>query len=234
MPRACARSSGSTREAATARPATTVGAMNGRVDAVVFDVGHVLVDTDYRPWLRLLAEHGAEFASMDAFCDAVDLDAHEAGTVDGEAFLWRIQQLVRRPIPRPRLVAEWNAMYRPVEPLVESARRLKRTHRVYVLSNMGEVHWAHLETLLDLPAISHDAIASFGVRCMKPSPAIYAHAERRFALVPDRTVFVDDRPDNVAAARARGWRAVRHVDAVRTLAALARAGLPVHDVATGD
>jgi HAD superfamily hydrolase (TIGR01509 family) len=204
------------------------------LDAVVFDVGHVLVDTDYGPWLALLAAHGAEFASMDAFCDAVDLDAHEAGAVAGEPFLWRIQEQVRRPIPRARLVAEWNAMYRPVPPLLEAARRLRDTHRVYVLSNMGEVHWAHLVALLDLPGIAHDALASWMVRCMKPSPAIYAHAERRFALVPERTVFVDDRPGNVAAARARGWRALRHVDPAGTLAALAQAGLPVHDIAAGD
>jgi FMN phosphatase YigB (HAD superfamily) len=203
------------------------------IDTVVFDVGHVLVDTDYGPWLALLAAHGAEFGSMDAFCDAVDLDAHEAGEIAAEAFLWRIQSLVRSPIPRPRLVGEWNAMYRPVPPLVAAARRLKRSHRVYVLSNMGEVHWPHLVTLLDLPAISHDALASFMVRSMKPAPTIYAHAEQRFELVPDRTLFVDDRPDNVAAARARGWHAVRHVEPARTLATLARAGLPVHDTDAG-
>lgn len=207
--------------------------MSGTVDAVVFDVGRVLVDTDYGPWLALLAEHGAAFETMDAFCDAVDLDAHEAGAIEGETFLWRIQELVRKPIPRARLVGEWNAMYRPVTPLVEAARRLKGTHRVYVLSNMGEVHWAHLVTLLELDAISHDAIASWMVRCMKPSPTIYAHAERRFSLAPERTVFVDDRPDNVAAARARGWQALRHVEPARTLADLAQFGLPVHDIATG-
>ena len=207
--------------------------MSGAVDTVVFDVGHVLVDTDYGPWLALLAEHGAEFASMDAFCDAVDLDAHEAGAVDAEAFLWRVQSQVRRPIPRPRLLHEWNAMYRPVAPLVAAARRLRRTHRVYVLSNMGEVHWPHLVGLLDLAAISHDALASYMVGCMKPAPAIYAHAEQRFALVPERTVFVDDRPDNVAAAQARGWHALRHVSPARTLGDLARSGLPVHDSATG-
>jgi 2-haloacid dehalogenase len=207
--------------------------VNGPIDAVVFDVGHVLVDADYGPWLALLAEHGAAFASMDAFCDAVDLDAHEAGAVEAEAFLWRVQGLLRRPMARDRLVDEWNAMYRPVGALLGAARRLKSTHRVYVLSNMGEVHWAHLVPLLDLPGIAHDALASWMVRCLKPSTAIYAHAERRFGLVPPRTLFVDDRPANVAAARARGWHGLRHGAPAATLAALAEFGLPVHDTAAG-
>lgn len=207
--------------------------MSGALDTVVFDVGHVLAEADYAPFLALLARHGADFRSMDAFCDAVDLDAHEAGEVDGEAFLWRIQGLLRQPIPRPLLVHEWNAMYRPVAPLLAAARRLKATHRVFVLSNMGEVHWPHLETLLDLPGIAHGALASWMVRCMKPAGAIYAHAEQRFGLVPACTVFVDDRGDNVAAARGRGWTAVRHSTPEATLQALAQLGLPVHAAPSG-
>jgi HAD superfamily hydrolase (TIGR01509 family) len=203
--------------------------VNAAPEAIVFDVGHVLVDADYGPFLRLLAEHGAEFESMNAFCDAADLDAHEAGAVDGEAFLWRIQALLRRPVPRERLVHEWNAMYRPVQPLVSAARRLKRARRVYLLSNMGDVHWAHLERLLDVAGIAHDALPSWSVRVMKPDAKIYAAAERRFGLDPARTVFVDDRADNCAAARARGWGAVQHRSPDTTLAALAELGLPVHD-----
>jgi FMN phosphatase YigB (HAD superfamily) len=203
------------------------------IDAVIFDIGRVLVEPDYAPFLRLLADHGARFATMDEFCAAADLDAHEAGDVDGEAFLRRIGSLATRPVDRARLVYEWNAMYSPVHPLLGAARRLRATHRVYLLSNMGEVHWAHLQGLLDIGGIAHDALASWVARSLKPSPAIYDAAERRFALVPSRTVFVDDRADNVAAARARGWQAIEHASPEATLAALARLGLPVHDRAGG-
>jgi HAD superfamily hydrolase (TIGR01509 family) len=203
------------------------------IDAVVFDVGHVLVATDYDPWLRLLAAHGAPFESMDAFCEAVDLDAHEAGAVDGEAFLRRVERLLRRPVGRGQLVREWNAMYSPVLPLLAAARRLKASRRVYLLSNMGEVHWAHLERLLDVAGGTHGALPSYRVGRLKPTPEIYAAAEAAFRLEPSRTVFVDDRADNVAAARARGWHAVQHVAVEPTLHALARLGLPVHDNAAG-
>jgi FMN phosphatase YigB (HAD superfamily) len=203
------------------------------IDAVVFDIGRVLVEPDYAPFLAYLAAHGAPFASMDAFCATVDLDAHEAGDVDAERFLRRIEALATRPLERARLVREWNGMYAPVVPLLDAARRLRATHRVFLLSNMGEVHWAHLQGLLDIRGIAHDALASWTARSLKPSEAIYASAESRFGLVPARTVFVDDRADNAAAARARGWHAVQHVTPRATLAALARLGLPVHDTAAG-
>ena len=45
---------------------------------------------------------------------------------------------------------------------------------------------------------------------MKPHADIYAEAERRFGLVPAATVFIDDRADNIEAARARGWAGIVH------------------------
>ena len=52
-------------------------------------------------------------------------------------------------------------------------------------------------------------------------------AERRFALEPAATVFIDDRPDNIAAARVRGWQGIVHQDPPRTRAALAALGVSV-------
>ncbi|WP_300765958.1 HAD family phosphatase [uncultured Bifidobacterium sp.] len=39
----------------------------------------------------------------------------------------------------------------------------------------------------------------------KPDPEIYRRAQERYALDPDRTVFIDDRAENVDAARSVGW-----------------------------
>ena len=59
---------------------------------------------------------------------------------------------------------------------------------------------------------------------MKPHAGIYAEAERRFALTPAATVFIDDRAENIAAARARGWHGIVHTDYARTRAALRAPG----------
>ena len=44
-------------------------------------------------------------------------------------------------------------------------------------------------------------------RMTKPDPAIYAHHAEAFALSPPATLFFDDSPPNIAAARAAGWNA---------------------------
>ncbi len=42
--------------------------------------------------------------------------------------------------------------------------------------------------------------------CAKPEPEFYAAIEARTGFAPDEMFFIDDRPENVEAAQARGWR----------------------------
>ena len=58
--------------------------------------------------------------------------------------------------------------------------------------------------MLDLFDAVH---VSAHLRAVKPDPAIYAAVEAATGLPPGAHLFVDDRPENVAAARARGRRA---------------------------
>ncbi len=52
----------------------------------------------------------------------------------------------------------------------------------------------------------NDGIA-VNVQCRTSDPAIYAAVERDSGLAPDALLFVDDKSENVEAARARGWHA---------------------------
>jgi FMN phosphatase YigB (HAD superfamily) len=79
-----------------------------------------------------------------------------------------------------------------------------------------------------LDRIGHGALPSFRAGIMKPDPGIYAEAERRFGLEPAATVFIDDRADNIAAARARGWHGVVHQDHASTVAQLEALGVRTH------
>jgi HAD superfamily hydrolase (TIGR01509 family) len=55
------------------------------------------------------------------------------------------------------------------------------------------------------------------VGMVKPDAAIYQHHARTFGLSPEATLFFDDNPLNVDAARALGWQAETYVstDALR-------------------
>jgi HAD superfamily hydrolase (TIGR01509 family) len=187
---------------------------------IVFDIGWVLVRLNYRPLLDLLRAHGAQVGERDALMKRIGLEEHETGRLPGRGLLQRIQALGRLPVSLEEAEAKWLDMFELEPAMVDLAHRLGEHYRVFLLSNIGDLHWAHLSREYRLHALGHGALPSYVAGVMKPHAAIYAQAERRFTLEPAATVFIDDRADNVAAARARGWNGIVHQDRAGTLAGL--------------
>ena len=201
-------------------------AASQRIRNIVFDVGWVLVRLNYRPLLGLLQAHGAQLADRDAVMRGIRLEDHETGRLSGEGLLERLRALTRtQSASLEELRTKWLDMFEPDPAMIELAHRLSEDYRVFLLSNIGDLHWAHLAREYRLHAIGHGALPSYVAGVMKPHPAIYAEAERRFALEPSATVFIDDRADNIATARTRGWQAITHQDYPDTLARLQSLGV---------
>jgi FMN phosphatase YigB (HAD superfamily) len=183
---------------------------------VVFDVGGVLVRLRYQSFIAYLADAGIDLSDLPAWLARVDLAAHERGEITGEALLARIAAMAREPLDPQELEARWLDMFDRAHEMFDLASGLMGEYRVYLLSNVGDLHWRHLDAQYGLDALTHGTIASFRVGAVKPSAAIYHEAERRFDLDPGATVFVDDLAANVAGARACGWQAVHHRDPAST------------------
>jgi FMN phosphatase YigB (HAD superfamily) len=86
------------------------------------------------------------------------------------------------------------------------------------LSNTNHAHWARLVHLdgeapragdPEYPTVHRlrGHFASHLLGLAKPDPAIYGAFEQATGRTGSSILFFDDRPENVAAARARGWRA---------------------------
>jgi HAD superfamily hydrolase (TIGR01509 family) len=197
------------------------------IDNIVFDVGWVLVRFDYQPLIDLLAAHGAPQRDRDSVMRGIGLEDHETGRLSGQGLLARLAGLATRPPPAAELAAKWVDMFELEEHMCELAHRLAQRHRVYLLSNIGELHWQHLSRTFRLHEVGHGAVLSYQAGVMKPHEAIYSQTEQRFGLTPQRTVFIDDRRDNIDSARSRGWHGIVHQHRLpgRTLGALRELGV---------
>jgi FMN phosphatase YigB (HAD superfamily) len=187
---------------------------------VVFDIGWVFVRLDYQPMLELFRARGVEAGDLHSILARGALDEHESGRLHGLGLLERLASLTRDPVSVEELYAHWIGMFELEPAMVELAHRLSEAHRVFLLSNIGDLHWAHLSREYRLHRIGHGALPSYLAGVMKPHAGIYAEAERRFALEPAATVFIDDRPDNIASARGRGWHGIVHDGYHNTVSAL--------------
>jgi HAD superfamily hydrolase (TIGR01509 family) len=187
---------------------------------IVFDIGWVFVHLNHRPMLEFLTAHGADAMDIESVVARISLDDHECGRLHGHGLLEKIASLTQRPITLEQAHASWVGMFELQPAMVDLAHRLSAHYRVYLLSNIGDLHWAHLSREYRLHHIGHGALPSYLAGVMKPHEGIYVEAERRFGLEPSQTVFIDDRTDNIATARARGWHGIVHSGLQPTVTAL--------------
>jgi len=178
------------------------------IDAVVFDIGNVLVQ--WRPedaFDRLIGE-----ARRRALFSAVDLDTMNKRVDLGDEIADVVAECaVAHPEWREEVLiwnTHWADMFQPVIP--ESVRLLRalraRGVPVLALSNFGDRTFDLAQTMYPFLTEFDQMYISGRMRMMKPDPEIYAALEAACGFAPDRLLFADDRADNIAAAEARGWQ----------------------------
>lgn len=97
----------------------------------------------------------------------------------------------------------------PMPDTIALLRRLKDAgHRLVYLSNMPEPFARHLEQHHDFLAWFDDGVFSSRVHAAKPDARIFHLAFERFGVAPAQALFIDDHPDNIAAARLVGLPAL--------------------------
>lgn len=191
---------------------------------ILFDIGRVIVAIDPEPMLDLLASRGAPRLGLHDTLEHIGLGEHETGSMSGAGLIERLRKLAPRA-SHDELRAQWLGMCCPHQDMISLARKITAQHGVYLLSNIGDLHWDYLSERHGIAAIGHGALTSFHAGVMKPHSGIYQQAEKKFGLVPASTVFIDDRVENIEAARARGWHGIVHRNFNDTRQALLRLGV---------
>ncbi len=102
-----------------------------------------------------------------------------------------------------------------------------RGFRTAILSNMQTDMAAHVRNNFAwLRHFTHQ-IFSCEVRSIKPDPAIYKHALSLLETPPSKVLFVDDREENIQAARATGIRGILFESVERFRKDLQELGFPI-------
>ena len=201
-----------------------------RVEAVVFDLGTVLIPFNPR-WLfrKLLRDE----ASIDRFFAETDFDAWNTAMDAGRCFADGIAAHSRRfPHYRPLFEAFFERWPETVgEPIAESVEVLRRLQqsgiRTYALTNFSAETYPLAAARFPFLADFDGAVVSGDEGVVKPDPAIYQRLVERYAVVPARAVFIDDKLENVEAARRLGFHGIHFSDPALVRPALRALGLPL-------
>lgn len=183
--------------------------------AAVFDLGGVLVDWDPRHLYRqVLADDDEVERFLAEVCTWTWHTQHDLGRPMAET----IPELVAQHPEHEAAIRIWHDRYHDMVAgeVPGTSDVLRELHasgiRLFVLSNMP-ADVLHVLDRFEWLALFEGVVYSGREGVAKPDPAIYRLLVDRHGLDPATTAFVDDRQENVDAAAAVGFRAVRFTDA---------------------
>ncbi|WP_223424294.1 HAD family hydrolase [Tateyamaria pelophila] len=183
------------------------------IKAVVFDIGNVLIEWQPERFYDSVIgpeRRRAMFDAVDlhAMNDLVDLGHHFTDTIYATAEEypdWRAE------------IRMWHDRWiEMASPAIDHSVRLMAALQakgvpVFSLTNFGIQSYDHAATHYGfLHQFDRDFISGH-MKTIKPDPTIYQMVEDATGLAGGDLIFTDDRADNIAAARARGWH-VHHFD----------------------
>jgi putative hydrolase of the HAD superfamily len=195
------------------------------IDAVVFDLGKVLIDFDYAGLVGFLLDHGFSFHSKEDLLKQMRYFAYERGEIGDDDFLANLQKKLKRPAEEQALVDKWQQVFEPIPEMLDLAHRISRSHRVFVISNTNSLHWHYLIETFAVDRIGEGQLTSWETGVRKPDAGIFRHAERAFSLQAAHTVFIDDLEENARGAAALGWNTIHHRSPEATREALHDMGI---------
>ena len=178
--------------------------------AILFDIGNVLLHFDFDRAARAMAAHST--AGAGRIREVLDgwQYRHETGAVSSGDCSAGVRAEIGYRGPEPLFRQQFSDIFTPNEPMWEFARSLFGRVPVYLFSNISLWHetWV-FENFPDFARFD-GGFYSWRLGAMKPDPAFYQAALDVLPFAPERIAYMDDMPLNVAGGSAAGFQAVHY------------------------
>jgi 2-haloacid dehalogenase len=208
---------------------TSGGPRAARPNAVVFDLGGVLIDWNPRYLYRQLFD--GDDAAMERFLAEVTTPEWNLQQDAGRTWDDAVEALTRQHPEHAELIAAYRDRWtetlgEAIGPTVAVLDELRRTGvRLFALSNWSAETFPVARPRYPFLGWFEGIVISGEVGITKPDERVYRHLLDRFALDAASTVFIDDSEANVQAAHEVGMIAIRFEGGDALRGALAEVGL---------
>jgi HAD superfamily hydrolase (TIGR01509 family) len=201
----------------------------GAADALLFDLGRVVLDIDFDKTLACWAGHaGCEVAHLvERFARDEIYQRHETGMIsDGEYFA-ALRTLLGLELSDAQFLEGWNAIFAGEMPgIAPLLKRAAQRLPLYAFSNTNGAHAEHFSRrYAALLGHFREIFLSSRIGLRKPDAAAYDHVVKAIGVPAGRIVFFDDLAENIQGARARGLTAVHVTSPADVAEALAALGI---------
>ena len=186
-----------------------------KIKNIAFDLGGVVLALSYEQAVRRFEEIGLANARqhLDAFEQKGIFGDLESGRISTEDFRRELSLLIGREVSMDDCYQAWHGYvdHVPKRNLEAILRLMEQGYKVCLLSNTNPfmMQWAEKDFDGEGHPISYffDALyLSYECRVMKPRSEIFEMMLKGQQALPEETLFVDDGPRNIEAAKALGMQ----------------------------
>jgi HAD superfamily hydrolase (TIGR01509 family) len=195
---------------------------------VVFDLGKVLVDFDYAiAGRQITAKSNMSLPELaQYFTQSPLFTQYETGTVTTQQFYDEIRRVTGFRGTLEEFGQCFADIFVEIEPMVQLQAALRqRGLPAYIFSNTNELAADHIRRTFPFYGNFDGYILSYQHGAMKPDARLYDVVEHACARRGADLLYLDDRPENVAAGAARGWQVILHESPEKSRAAIEKLGL---------
>lgn len=182
---------------------------------IVFDLGGVLIEWNPRYLYRQIFSEEQE---MESFLKTVWTYEWNEKLDLGQSFLEVATSLSElHPNYKEEVMAYYHrweeTITGPIDGTVDILKTIaKSNHSVFALTNWSAETFYPTKERFSFLELFEGTVVSGEEKMAKPGPEIYQVLLSRYNLKPNETVFIDDRQDNVDAAKALGIHAIQFLD----------------------
>jgi glucose-1-phosphatase len=195
---------------------------------VVFDLGKVLVDFDYSiAGRRIAVQSDMPPAAVQQYLDHSPLlYRYETGLMTRLEFFEEVRQTTGFRGSLVEFGAFFADIFGEMPPMIALHAELRRKGiPTYIFSNTNDLAIEHIRRNFPFFANFDGYILSYEVGSMKPDARIYEALEAMTGKRGAEILYLDDRPENVAAGAVRGWQVILQTDPAKSRAAIEQLGL---------
>mgnify|MGYP001250038545 CR=1 FL=1 len=179
---------------------------------VIFDLGNVLVNVEYERFINKLKSSGVSDETYMNFFKGGNyrLLGYESGDINTDEFITKCLTGLSLKMQRNVYADAFNDMFSEIVPMSSLVRKLKEEgrFRLYLLSNTSPLHFEYIKQNYDYVNLLEKFALSYELNCLKPDDIIYSRAVEHLGVNPGESIFIDDLPENCAAAEKAGIRTI--------------------------
>lgn len=188
-------------------------------DNIIFDYGGVFVDIKHRDaisGLQKLSNSGAAEELYNKHSQSEIFNWLETGNITPEEFVLKLKQRLEIDAEDKFVLDAWCSMLKDhPRARVDYLRTLAKRKRVFMLSNINEIHEKYLQSIVasspgikDFYQLFEKVYFSHKIGLRKPDAGAFRTVLDESGLDPAKTAFIDDTVGHVEAAKRLGLKGI--------------------------